>query len=232
LVGNAWWRLKRFKRDDMASPNASKHSRWPIYLLVCLVVGLAVVISARGAGRWLVREDTLSSADVIVILSGSMPYRAEEASKLFNRGEAHEVWVSRTVNPAGRLQAMGIHFVGEEEYSREVLVHFGVPESSVHILPDPIVNTQEEVNEIASEMLREGKTKVIIVTSPQHTRRVRALWNKLVGGRCQAVVRAAFEDPFDPTHWWRNTRDMFSVFREMLGLVNAWTGLPVAPSST
>ena len=183
-------------------------------------------------GRWLVREDTLSPADAVVVLSGSMPYRAEEAGRLFEIGKAPEVWVSRPENPAADLEKFGIKFVGEEEYNRQVLIRQGVPESSIHIFPDPIVDTEQEVNEIAREMRRAGKTKVIIVTSPQHTRRVRTLWKKLVGREFQAIVRAAYEDPFDADHWWRNTRDTFSLVREMMGLVNAWTGLSVRPMTS
>ena len=41
------------------------------------------------------------------------------------------------------------------------------------------------------------------------------------------MVRAAPEDPFDPRHWWRNSRDALDVVREVLGLLNAWAGLPV-----
>ena len=115
-----------------------------------------------------------------------------------------------TVNPAAALQKFGIQFVGEEEYNREILIHQGVPESSVHIFPDPIVNTEQEVNEIVREMRRAGKKKsAYIVTSPQHTRRVRTLWKKLVGREFQSIVRAAFEDPFDADHWWCNARDAF-----------------------
>ena len=165
----------------MANPNHSKHIRWLVYLSVGLLLTITVVISGRGVGRWLVREDTLSSADVIVVLSGSMPYRAEEAAILFKMGKAPEIWVSRPEGPAADLQKFGIQFVGEEEYNREILVRQGVPESSVHIFPDSIVNTEQEVNEITREMRGEGKRSVIIVTSPQHTRRVRTLWNKLAG---------------------------------------------------
>ena len=160
-----------------------------------------------------------------------MPYRAEEAARLFNMGKAPEIWVSRPEGPVAELQKFGIQFVGEEEYNREILVRLVVPESSVHIFPDPIVNTEQEVNEIAREMRRTGKAKVIIVTSPPHTRRVRTLWKKLAGKALQAIVRAAPEDPFDRDRWWRNTRDTFAVIREMIGLVNAWTGLPVRPES-
>jgi uncharacterized SAM-binding protein YcdF (DUF218 family) len=190
-----------------------------------------VVIGVRSAGRWLVREDTLASADAIVVLSGSMPYRAEEAARLFQMGKAPEVWVSRPENPAADLQKFGIRFAGEEEYDYEILIHEGVSEAVVHILPDPIVNTEQEVEEVAREMRRAGKTKVIIVTSPQHTRRVKAMWKKLVGDAPTLIVHSAHEDPFDADHWWRNTRDVFSVVRETLGLVNAWAGLPVRPHS-
>ena len=107
--------------------------------------------------------------------------------------------MSRPENPAADLQKFGIQFVGAEEYSREVLIHQGVPESSIHILSDPIANTEQEVDGIVREMERVGKGRVIIVTSPQHTRRVRALWKRLArqqnqGVVRQAIVRAAFED--------------------------------------
>lgn len=185
----------------------------------------------RNLGRWLIREDPLSSADVIFVLSGSMPPRAEEAAKVFRKGYAPEVWVSRPENPANQLGALGIRYVGEEEYNREILVHEGVPDEVVHILPDSILNTEQEVREVAREMRRTGKRSVIIVTSPQHTRRVRALWKKLVGWNLTLVVHAAYEDPFDADHWWRNTRDVFSVARETLGLMNVWASLPVRPHS-
>jgi hypothetical protein len=66
---------------------------------------------------------------------------------------APEVWVSRPESPASNLEKLGIHFVGEEEYDCEILIHEGVSEAVVHILPDPIVNTEQEVEEVAREML-------------------------------------------------------------------------------
>jgi len=223
--------------SEKTNRKASKRNLWLGCSTAALVLGIAVLVAVRGAGHWLIREDALSSADAIVVLSGSMPYRAEEAARLFQMREAPEVWVSRLDNPAGQLQKFGIQFIGEEEYDREILIHEGVPESSVHIFPEPIANTEQEVQEIASETERLGKGRVIIVTSPQHSRRVRALWTKLARQRNQAVgrqaiVRAAFEDPFDADHWWRNTRDTLSVVREMLGLLNVWVGLPVRPGSS
>ena len=207
----------------------SRTAKLSLLCFFTLLILVAALTGFRNTGRWLTREDPLSSADVIFVLSGRMPYRAQEAGKVFGMGYAPEVWVSRPASPASDLEKLGIHFVGEEEYDCEILIHEGVPEAVVHILPDPIVDTEQEVEEAAREMRRAGKTKVIIVTSPPHTRRVKVLWKKLAGDNLGALVHAANEDPFDADHWWRNTRDVSSVVREILGLMNAWAGLPVRP---
>lgn len=183
----------------------------------------------RNAGHWLVREDPLGKSDVIVVLSGGLPFRGESAASIYKSGYAPAVWVSKPGGPQEELAALGIHFVGEEEYNREILVQEGVPDSAIEIFPDAIANTQDEVEEIAREMRRYGKHTVIIVTSPQHTRRVKALWRKLVGDDPRLIVRAAPGDPFDADRWWKNTQDVLAVVRESLGLLNVWAGLPVRP---
>jgi hypothetical protein len=55
------------------------------------------------------------------------------------------------------------------------------------------------------------------------------VWKTLAGDDSTLLVHAARTDPFDADHWWRNTRDISSVVRETLGLMNAWAGLPVPP---
>jgi uncharacterized SAM-binding protein YcdF (DUF218 family) len=210
-------------------------SRFPFRiaaLVVLILLCLAAVLAFRGIGRWLVCQNPLRPSDVIVVLSGGLPWRAEEAADIFRTGDAHEIWITRGDSPAEELAAMGIQYLGEDYFSRQVLTHNGVPDGDIHILPESIVNTQQEVMEIAHELRREGKTSAIIVTSPPHTRRVRALWRRLVGSSPAAIVRAAPQTPYDADHWWRNTRDTYSVVRESMGLVNAWIGLPVHPHST
>ena len=197
-------------------------------VLIVLIGGLVVF---RGAGRWLNREDPLAHADVIFVLGGGMPQRAVEGGKVFAMGYAPEVWLSRPDGPVDELAKFGIHFVGEEDYNRQVLIHAGVPENAIHILPGPVVNTEQELQEAARELRRNGKSSVIFVTSPQHTRRVWTLWRELEKNNPRGIVHAAHDDPFDPDHWWRNTRDVLSVVREGLGLLNAWAGLPIPPHS-
>jgi uncharacterized SAM-binding protein YcdF (DUF218 family) len=199
--------------------------------LVLLALIVCGVIAFRGLGGWLVREDSPAHADAIVVLSGGLPSRAEGAAKYFALGYAGEVWVTKPEGPAEELETLGISYSGEEEYSRQVLIHMHVPENDVFILPGAINNTQQEVEDIVRELRKENKGSVIVVTSPQHTRRVKALWKKLAGKNLTAIVAAAPDDTFDTEHWWRNTRDALSVVREILGLMNVWAGLPVHPHS-
>jgi uncharacterized SAM-binding protein YcdF (DUF218 family) len=210
------------------SNNANVDKR-RILVLILLVLAVTALLMLRGAGRWLIREDPLARADVIVVLSGSMPYRAEEAAKVYKMGYAPEVWVSRPEGPDAELEELGVHYIGEEEYNRDVLIRQGVPETAVHILPDTIIDTEQEVEEVSRDMRRSGKRSVIFVTSLQHTRRVNALWHKLVRANPPALVHGAPEDSFDQDHWWHNTRDALAVVREVLGLMNVWAGLPVRP---
>jgi uncharacterized SAM-binding protein YcdF (DUF218 family) len=200
-------------------------------VVVLLIFVLAGFVVFRRIGRWLVVQDSLEPSDAIVILSGGMPYRAIEAAKIFRQGMAPQVWITRPANPAHLLSPMGIPFEGEEDYSRAVLIHEGVPENAIHILPAEIVNTEDEEREIIAEMQTGHVNRVIIVTSPSHTRRVRALWRVLAPAGLALIVRPAYEDDFDADHWWRTTRDSLSVARETLGLLNAWAGLPIRPAT-
>jgi uncharacterized SAM-binding protein YcdF (DUF218 family) len=207
----------------------SRARRLPLVLAIVLAIISLAAALLRHAGQWLVREDPLAKSDVIVVLSGGMPYRAEEAARIYAMGYAPQVWVSYPLGPGGDLASLGIHYVGEEEYNRDVLIRAGVPRNAVHIFPEPILNTQQEVREVSGELQRTGKVRVIFVTSPEHTRRVKTLWRKLNGRTEDAIVRSAPKDPFDSVHWWRSTRDALAVVREYLGLMNAWAGFPVRP---
>jgi uncharacterized SAM-binding protein YcdF (DUF218 family) len=196
-------------------------------------VGTGLVLSLViffGVGRWLVVEDPLEKARAIVVLSGAMPVRAMEAAKLYREGYAPEVWLTHSAEPVETLGQMGIPFAGEDHYNTLVLIHEGVPAEAIHALDPPIVNTADEIKVAASALARAKGEAVIFVTTKAHTRRVRLLWCRLASGQAQAIVRAASGDPFDPQHWWRSASDALDVVREVLGLLNAWAGLPLHPA--
>jgi uncharacterized SAM-binding protein YcdF (DUF218 family) len=217
-------------RSADALPTSKRHIRSVVLLTLTLVLIVSAVIIFLGVGRWLVVEDPLDKAQAIVVLSGRIPARAKEAARLYNAGYASQIWLTRANEPAASLQEMHIAYIGEDFFNTRVLMHEGVPSNAIRVLDPPIDNTADEIRVIAEELSREKGGAVIIVTTKAHTRRVRTLWKDLSGGRGRAIVRAAPSDPFVPEHWWRATGDSLDVVREVLGLLNAWAGLPLRPS--
>ncbi len=182
-------------------------------------------------GRWLSVEDPLEKATAIAVLSGRMPERALEAARIYKGGYAGEVWLTYSTEPGATLQKLSVPYTGEEIYDKLILEREGVPESAIRILEPPIVNTADEMKTIGEALRQEKVHKVILVTSRAHTRRARTLWKRLSQGDGEAIVRGVSSDDFDPSHWWRNTGNALDVVREVLGMLNAWAGLPLRPAN-
>jgi len=212
----------------LAIPRRSR-ARRILLLLVCGMI-LFGAIAFLEVGQWLVVEDSLTQSRAIAVLSGNMPLRAIEAARLYRQGYAPEIWLTHSAEPGAALEAMGIPFAGEDFYNARILIHEGVPPGAIRVLEPPIVNTADEIKGIASALSSEKDRTVIIVTTKAHTRRTRLLWQRLAAGRGRAIVRAASGDPFKPHAWWRTSGDALDVVRELLGLMNAWAGLPLRPA--
>src|SRR5262249_14473171 len=140
-----------------------------------------------------------------------------------------EIWISRPVRTAEQraMRELGLDASTEEEWNQRVLERLGVPAGVIRVLSPGVLNTMEEVEVIAREVRRAGGERVIVVTSRAHTRRVKATWRARVGDVPQIIVQHPVEEPFDPDHWWRRTRDALDVSREVFGLMNVWAGFPV-----
>jgi uncharacterized SAM-binding protein YcdF (DUF218 family) len=206
----------------------SRKRRWLILGGIFIVLAGAATLFFT-VGEWLVVEDKLAHADVVVVLSGRLPERAVEAARVYKAGYADQVWISPPVSPVNDLKAMNISYLGEDFYNEKVLIAQGVPPDAIHILERPDANTEAEVRQTAEDLRNMDFHSVIMVTSKPHTRRVRTIWRKLVGSEPRMIVHFAPDDPYDGSHWWRHTRDALDVTRETLGLLNAWAGFPLQP---
>jgi uncharacterized SAM-binding protein YcdF (DUF218 family) len=205
--------------------------RWLVLLVMLAVMAGAALWAFRKVGRWLVVDDSLQRARAIVVLSGLLPYRAMEAAEIFRQGWAPEVWLFKD-DPRGADEALarlGIHHVTEEEYDQQVLERLGVPRAAIRILEPPTTNTVSETLLIAGELRRQGGERVILVTSPLHTRRAKAVWRIVVRDHPQAILRYDSSEPCDPDHWWRSTQDVEAVVHELLGLINTYLGFVTKP---
>src|SRR5258706_10693785 len=116
---------------------------WAILVVLAVVLIVFASIIFFGVGRWLVVEDPLDKAQAIVVLSGRIPMRAQEAAQLYNAGYAPQVWLTRANEPAASLQEMHIAYIGEDFFNSRVLIHEGVPSNTIRVLEPPIDNTAD-----------------------------------------------------------------------------------------
>jgi uncharacterized SAM-binding protein YcdF (DUF218 family) len=217
---------------DATSPGLPfKRTRRALLGAFGLVLLLAVFVFLF-VGDWLVSEDPLQKAQFIAVLSGGMPFRALEAARLYHEGYAPKVLLTHPSEPAAAMQTLGIPYLSEDDYDSQILIHEGVPKDAITIISRPIRNTADEIVAISGALPQlTGQTEtVIIVTSKVHTRRSRILWRRLNTGPARAIIHGASNDPFNPSHWWATTGDALEVVREILGVLNAWAGLPLHPS--
>ena len=211
----------------LAAPNRSRRLLWASLFGGIFFCGVLIFLHV---GEWLVVQDPLQPAAAIAVLSGHMPERALEAARVYKKGYANRVWLTHSLEPGATMASLSIPYVGEEENNRQILIHEGVPATSIEVLDPPIINTADEMITIGAALTKQHPRTVILVTSAVHTRRTKVLWNRLSSHDGVALVHPVSDDAYDGIHWWRNSRDALDVVRELLGLANAWAGLPLRPT--
>jgi uncharacterized SAM-binding protein YcdF (DUF218 family) len=154
-----------------------------------------------------------------------------EAAEIYRQGWAPEVWLYQDAPDVAdaALAKLGIRHPSESEYDQQVLEQLGIPKAAIRILEPPTTNTVSEATLVAEELRRQGGDAAILVTSPLHTRRAKAIWHSVVGGHPQAILRYDSSEPCDPDHWWRSTEDVQAVVHELLGLINTYLGFVTKP---
>ena len=202
-------------------------------MLLFVVSGLTFITHAQFLGAiasFLLVEDPLEPAAAIVPLGGQIPFREIEAARLYYAGWAPGIVIVRGAlsDESDALNRLGMRKIPEWELARQVLIKQGVRESSIRVAEDEAAGTLEELRAVYNSLTVKS-APVILVTSKYHTRRARLTWQYVTGGRSQAIVRVAAQDPFEPSRWWRERRFVLSVVREYLGLANYYAGFPVAP---
>jgi uncharacterized SAM-binding protein YcdF (DUF218 family) len=194
----------------------------------CVIKGLGVLILAAlvvlgaallTAPRWLPSvarvlrvEDPLRRADLIVVLSGSVPDRPRYAADLYRAGFAPRVLCASSLT-SDLLEAIG-HPMTQAQLSATVLRTYGVPDKNILVF-NRSTSTYQELALVRDTMRSHGWRRVILVSSPTHLRRVRMTWDRLTrGGGPEAILRATPYSKFHANAWWRHERDLIAVQNE------------------
>lgn len=193
-------------------------------LLLLLVISFFLL---RGLGSWLVVQDPLEKSDAIVVLGGTMYERQMEAVDLFKEGWAPRIDVLREIADWGEAEliARGIPYTRIVDMQVETMRKLGVPADRIHVL-DPANSTAEEA-QIVLRLATEAKlTRLIVVTSKQHTRRSRLVMNRrLRPAGIHVIVRASRYDRTDANRWWRSRSTLRFTLFETQRLFGYWIGV-------
>jgi uncharacterized SAM-binding protein YcdF (DUF218 family) len=201
-------------------------------LVVAALVLVALAVFAHGPalrliGRALVVDDPVAKADAIVVVAGGTPSREETAATLFREGFAPDVVLSNPFTPARvrHLITMGARRLDYQGEARVVLEHRGVPAKAIVALPQPVKTTEAELKVVGELARSRGWRRVILVTSPQHSRRVKLVWSRQAPPDIQSILRVVQDDDFLDGDWWRKRREAEAVLHEYLGLAAIYLGI-------
>jgi uncharacterized SAM-binding protein YcdF (DUF218 family) len=199
-------------------------------LLAAALVVVAVAAhrpALRLIGRALVVEDALAPADAVVVVAGGIPTREATAAGLYRRGWAPRVVLSNniTADRVRELITLGVRRLDYQGESRLVLEKHGVPPDAIVALPVSVKTTAAELRLVAEAAQARGWRRIILVTSPEHSRRVRLVWTREASVGIEGLITLANEDDFPGDGWWRKRRQAEAVLHEYLGLAAIYLGV-------
>ena len=183
-------------------------------ILLCAVIG-ALVLSLPGvrhtllqaAGRALVANDAKRPVDVIVIAVDNYSAGVLEAVDLVHEGVSTRVAVFEDpVSFTDREFAKrGVPYYDAAALSVQQLHALGI--GSVEVIPRSVAGSRDEAALLPNWCVEKGYHSFMLVTSADHSRRVRRMLQRTMrGSGIDAAVRASRYSGFDPDDWWHSRR--------------------------
>jgi len=195
-----------------------------VALLAILIIAL---YGLSKLGSFLVVEDPLAKADAIFVLGGTRFERPLEAVDLYKEGWAPRILLFRMVKDWGEVELLrrGFDFPLESDVQLDALKRMDIPADAIEVLGEKD-NTKDEAQEIHDQVVANHWTRVIVVTSKQHTRRARlVVTRRLAGTGAQVIMRGSRYDPTKPERWWTNRPTLRFTLFESQRLLGYWIGV-------
>lgn len=173
-----------------------------VALALALGAGIAAAAVAPHAGTSLVVRSPIQSPDAIVSLASHEWERLPAAVALAQASP--DALVVLTV--PSHVTAYNCHECGKRS---DQLVAAGVAKSRIRELPLTSGGTYGEALALKAFMQQHGLRRLLVVTSPYHTRRSLATFNSVFAGSTVAigVESASATSPARPESWWWSEYD-------------------------
>jgi uncharacterized SAM-binding protein YcdF (DUF218 family) len=185
---------------------AKKGAKRRVFLLVLSLIVLWPMLTWAGAKLLIVKSE-LTSANAIVVLSGSSTYleRADWAAKLYREGRAPVIILTNDSLISGwdKVEERNPFFY---ELAARELVKRGVPESKIQVVSNIALGTYEESVGLRDYATAHNLKRLLVVTSAYHSRR--ALWSMrhaCEGSGIEIGIDTpppGWQTPSPSTWWW------------------------------
>ena len=191
-----------------------------LYIAILVTFALMIVVAAthrlwlEAIAKFLLVEDELSHADVIVILGGGEPERVYHGVRLYKSGYAANIIVTGM-----EMELPGLVTTWAQLAMREA-VSLGVPETAI-ILDDRPTSTYEDAKYVKEDMLDRGFKSAIIISSPYHMRRARMIFRKIFEDQKDISLQFSYieNSNFQVNRWWTREGELIHVVTEYCKLV-------------
>jgi uncharacterized SAM-binding protein YcdF (DUF218 family) len=189
-----------------------RHRRWlQLLALASVVVTTSYIARERlliAAANMLTIDDAVGPSDYLVVTGGSPDDRPFAAATLFRRGLAPKVVVFEyQPGVAGQLS--------QTELYERILTLEGVPANAIERAPGLVRSSWEEARSLQRFLAGKPVTRIIIVTSAEHTRRSGWAFRKALAGLPVDVrTAAARHTNFDESNWWHHDEGVLLYLHE------------------
>ena len=181
--------------------------------ILAVIFGLYLVYPflLDGLANYLMVQDRLEKADIIVVLGGdNNGERVEEGVKLYQQGYAKHLLMS------GGSLAWKLTYA---QWMKRQAVEGGVPESAI-LLEDKSKSTLEDAKFSLPIVVGKGFKSIILVTSPTHTRRAARVFRRVFSpAGVKVIIYPAEKSEVSPERWWTRHEDTQLVVWEYAALI-------------
>ncbi len=187
-------------------------------LSLLILGGIFLIVWSMGA--FLIAEDPLVNADVIVLLSGGKEDRLMEAVRLFEDGYGQRIILTQT--DQDRLDPETNRAV-EKMYS---VINQGISQENVMLAKEVATSTYEEAQAVFAEMQYFGVGSCTVVTDAFHSRRTKIIFNDAFRGSGLKVFIHPVENQwYRGIDWWTHSEGWQVMISEWIKLIGYWAGL-------
>jgi hypothetical protein len=178
-------------------------------VILLLLAASAVLVSRlripilQAAGRVLVVNDPLEPVDVIVVSVDAGDAGLLEAADLVESGFATRVGIFADQEGPAEREFVVRGIIREAASARSIHQLRSLGVASTEQLPGAVSGTEAEGNVLFDWCDRNGFRSVLVVSTADHSRRLRRVLHRSIGSRrVKVAVRSARFSAFDPDRWW------------------------------